>query len=158
MATSVDPEMGAAAPQPPGAAGGAGADGPPPASRAVRPLLRRLRGAPDWLVSCGVAVLAAAVCLVPRLQIRDFYYAGDQHDQFSPLWHLFGAQLRGRARRRRERVLVFVDQFEEVYTLATEVDRDAFLACLVGAADDASSPLRLVISIRHDYLDRVASR
>jgi WD40 repeat protein/serine/threonine protein kinase len=70
---------------------------------------------------------------------------------------LFGAELRARAQRRRERVLVFVDQFEEIYTLASEQDREAFLACLAGAADDASSPLRLVIAIRHDYLDRVAS-
>src|SRR5205814_1616686 len=41
--------------------------------------------------------------------------------------------------------------------LARESEREAFLACLAGAADDASSPLRVVISIRHDYLDRVAS-
>ena len=69
----------------------------------------------------------------------------------------FGVQLRARARRRLERVLLFVDQFEEVYTLAQEGEREAFLACLAGAADDASSPLRVVVSIRHDFLDRVAS-
>jgi WD40 repeat protein/serine/threonine protein kinase len=68
-----------------------------------------------------------------------------------------GAQVRSRARRRRERALLFVDQFEEVYTLAADGERDAFLACLAGAADDASSPLRVIISIRHDFLDRVAA-
>ena len=67
------------------------------------------------------------------------------------------SQMRARARRRRERSLLFVDQFEEVYTLAPEDEREAFLACLAGAADDASSPLRVVVSIRHDFLDRVAS-
>jgi len=69
----------------------------------------------------------------------------------------FGAELRARARRRRERVLLFVDQFEEGYTLAGEEERCAFLACLRGAADDASSPLRVILSIRHDFLDRVAA-
>jgi WD40 repeat protein/serine/threonine protein kinase len=69
----------------------------------------------------------------------------------------FGMQVRSRARRRLERVVLFVDQFEEVYTLAPEHERDAFLACLAGAADDASSPLRVIASIRHDFLDRVAA-
>ncbi|MEZ4307721.1 MAG: protein kinase [Polyangiaceae bacterium] len=70
---------------------------------------------------------------------------------------LLGVQVRGRARRRRERVLLFVDQFEEVYTLAGEAERDGFLACLAGAADDPSSPVRVLLSVRHDFLDRVAS-
>ncbi|MEZ4311544.1 MAG: protein kinase [Polyangiaceae bacterium] len=56
---------------------------------------------------------------------------------------LLGAQARDRARRRRERVLLFIDQFEEVYTLASDEERDAFLACLAGAADDPSSPVRI---------------
>lgn len=67
-----------------------------------------------------------------------------------------GVQVRARAKRRRERALLFVDQFEEVYTLASESEREAFLQCLVGVADDPSSPVRVVISIRHDFLDRVA--
>src|SRR6185503_16562469 len=68
---------------------------------------------------------------------------------------LLGAELRARARRRLERVFVFVDQFEEVYTLAPAEERDAFFACLSGVADDAGSPLRVVIAIRSDFLDRV---
>jgi WD40 repeat protein len=70
---------------------------------------------------------------------------------------LLGAEMRGRARRRRERALLFVDQFEEVYTLASEAEREAFFACLAGAADDPSSPLRVILSLRHDFLDRVAA-
>lgn len=67
-----------------------------------------------------------------------------------------GVQVRARAKRRRERALLFVDQFEEVYTLASEDERDAFLQCLVAVADDPSSPVRVLVSIRHDFLDRVA--
>lgn len=67
-----------------------------------------------------------------------------------------GAQLRARARRRRERALLFVDQFEEVYTLASADERLAFFAALSGVADDAASPLRVTVSVRCDFLDRVA--
>src|SRR5262249_18286478 len=69
---------------------------------------------------------------------------------------LLGAHLRGRARRRLKRVLLFVDQLEELYTLAEEPHRRAFLACIAGVADDAGSPLRVVLAIRSDFLDRLA--
>ncbi|UQA55368.1 WD40 repeat domain-containing serine/threonine protein kinase [Polyangium aurulentum] len=69
---------------------------------------------------------------------------------------LLGAQMRARARRRLSRILLFVDQLEEVYTLAPEDERAAFFACLGGAADDVGSPLRVVVAIRSDFLDRVA--
>ena len=55
------------------------------------------------------------------------------------------------------RVLLFVDQFEELYTLVDDPDvRRAYLACLQGAADDPLSPVRVVVSLRSDFLDRVA--
>ena len=65
--------------------------------------------------------------------------------------------LRARSRRRGSRILVFVDQFEELYTLGTDRDtRAAFVDCLEAVADDASSPLRVIVSVRADFLDRVA--
>ena len=68
-----------------------------------------------------------------------------------------GEVLRLRARRDNRRLLVFVDQFEELYTLVPSAeDRAAFTACLSAVADDATSPLRVVLSIRSDFLDRVA--
>nr|WP_236644077.1 protein kinase [Sorangium cellulosum] len=70
-----------------------------------------------------------------------------------------GARLRARCSRQgpRHRILLFVDQFEELYTLgASPEERRAFVACLEGVADDASSPLRVILAIRSDYLDRVA--
>ncbi len=70
---------------------------------------------------------------------------------------LFGTRLRSRARRRRSQILVFVDQFEELYTLVPDpAERAAFTACLVSAGDDPASPLRVVVSMRSDFLDRAA--
>ncbi len=67
-----------------------------------------------------------------------------------------GSVLRSRARRERRKILLFVDQFEELYTLVPDAsERLAFTACLSGVADDATSPLRVVLSIRSDFLDRV---
>ncbi|WP_224248433.1 serine/threonine protein kinase [Hyalangium gracile] len=69
---------------------------------------------------------------------------------------IVGSVLRGRARRQRQRILLFVDQFEELYTLVPDArERLAFTACLSGLADDATSPIRVVLSIRSDFLDRV---
>jgi hypothetical protein len=39
---------------------------------------------------------------------------------------------------------------------ADPAERAAFTACLSATADDATSPLRVVLSIRSDYLDRIA--
>ncbi len=69
---------------------------------------------------------------------------------------IFGAQLRARAGKKLRRMLVFVDQFEELYTLGANADeRGAFMRCLEGAADDAASSVRVVLAIRSDFLDRV---
>jgi len=69
----------------------------------------------------------------------------------------FGTRLRARARRRRTQILLFVDQFEELYTLVSDpLERIAFTACLASAGDDPASPLRVVVSMRSDFLDRAA--
>jgi serine/threonine protein kinase len=68
-----------------------------------------------------------------------------------------GARLRARATSKLRRILVFVDQLEELYTLGAPPDeRSAFLTCLAAVADDAISPLRVVVSMRSDFLDRMA--
>ncbi len=71
----------------------------------------------------------------------------------------FGTQLRARCKKhgQERRILLFVDQFEEIYTQGTAAsERAAFGACLEGAADDASSPVRVIVTIRSDFLDLVA--
>ncbi|MGI9063475.1 MAG: hypothetical protein ACR2FQ_06690 [Pseudonocardiaceae bacterium] len=55
---------------------------------------RRLRNAPEWVVAIAVAALSAAICVIPQWRGTFFYYVGDQHEQFLPLWHLFGERLR----------------------------------------------------------------
>jgi len=68
-----------------------------------------------------------------------------------------GATLRARARKTQTPFVLFVDQFEELYTLVPDrEERAAFIRCLLGAADDASSPLRVIVSMRSDLLDRAA--
>ncbi|HWB74657.1 MAG TPA: protein kinase [Nannocystaceae bacterium] len=70
---------------------------------------------------------------------------------------LLAARLRADAVGSHRRIVVFVDQLEELYTLgAPQEDRVAFLACLAAIADDASSPLRVLLSMRSDFLDRLA--
>jgi len=67
-----------------------------------------------------------------------------------------GALLRTRASASRSSVLLFVDQFEELYTLVPDVaERRAFTAALSAIADDTAAPLRVVVSMRSDFLDRV---
>ena len=52
-----------------------------------------------------------------------------------------GAALRSRARNRGQHILLFVDQFEELYTQVPDPrERLAFTACLAGVCDDADHP------------------
>jgi len=70
---------------------------------------------------------------------------------------LFGTLLRRAASRRNVRMMVVVDQLEELFTLCdSDRVRQAFLAAILAAADDPSSPVRVVLSMRADFLDRLA--
>jgi energy-coupling factor transporter ATP-binding protein EcfA2 len=67
-----------------------------------------------------------------------------------------GALLRERAHTIGGHILLFVDQLEELYTLVPDAAvRRAFTAVLAGVADDPDAPLRVVVSMRSDFLDRV---
>ncbi|MGY1637717.1 hypothetical protein ACI78V_13815 [Geodermatophilus sp. SYSU D00742] len=58
------------------------------------PAPRRRRRLPEWLVTLGVGAVVWALGVVPQWRGDFFYYVGDQHEQFAPLWHVFGQQLR----------------------------------------------------------------
>ncbi|HEY3427954.1 MAG TPA: BMP family ABC transporter substrate-binding protein, partial [Acidimicrobiia bacterium] len=51
-------------------------------------------------------------------------------------------------------LLLFVDQFEELFTHSTERERRSFLDSLVTAVTDTRSPLRVVLTLRADFYDR----
>jgi WD40 repeat protein/serine/threonine protein kinase len=61
------------------------------------------------------------------------------------------------AARERARVLLFVDQLEELFTMVDDgAVRAAYLEALFSGADDAEEPTRVVFAVRDDYLGRLA--
>src|SRR5262249_55574571 len=70
----------------------------------------------------------------------------------------FAALVRAAAARSAEGVLVVGDQLEELFTLCEDdAARQMFLRALLAAADDPGSPIRLVLAMRADFLDRLAN-
>ena len=56
------------------------------------------------------------------------------------------------------KVMLFVDQLEEVFTLVEHDDeRNAFIEAISTCADDALDPVRVVFTLRDDFLGRFAS-
>ena len=54
-------------------------------------------------------------------------------------------------------VLLFVDQLEELFTLVGEPERQRrFMQALCTAADDPAAPVRVVFTLREDFLSRAA--
>ncbi len=71
----------------------------------------------------------------------------------------FGELLRRQARREGRRLVIVVDQLEELFTLSEDTAaRELFVAALLAAADDPSVPVRVVLSMRADFLDRLADK
>ncbi|HEY1817815.1 MAG TPA: protein kinase [Kofleriaceae bacterium] len=69
---------------------------------------------------------------------------------------LLAARLATLARALDSRVLVAIDQFEEVFTqCASEQDRAAFLGALLSASDDPLDPVRVVFTVRDDFLGHI---
>lgn len=58
---------------------------------------------------------------------------------------------------RHSRVLLAIDQLEEVFTqCGSELERSRFLRMLLGAVDDPLDPVRVVFTVRDDFLGRIA--
>ncbi len=61
------------------------------------------------------------------------------------------------AERLGKTVVVFVDQFEETFSLARDVDgADAFARAVLGAADSPTGAIRVVVTLREDFVSRLA--
>ena len=100
-------------------------------------------------------LLALAAAISPPNVDRDYLHSVASRMYAEP--GFLGAVLRKRANDNEQKLLVFVDQFEELYTLCPDVRiRHSFVSSLRAAADDASSPVRVIISLRSDFLDRCA--
>ncbi|ATB29170.1 serine/threonine-protein kinase [Melittangium boletus] len=68
-----------------------------------------------------------------------------------------GQVLRALAQHHHHELLVFIDSFEELYARVPDVrERRAFTECLMGIADDTTSPLRVLLALRTDRMDAVS--
>lgn len=66
-------------------------------------------------------------------------------------------ELRELAELKQAKVLLFVDQMEEVFTMGEEpAVQELFLRSLAHAADDRDDPVRVVLALRHDFIDRLS--
>jgi serine/threonine protein kinase len=109
--------------------------------------------------------LAALATVVERLTTRPgnapHSMEGDEH--FGMMRRLraepgfFGVALRARATSAPANPLLYIDQIAELYTLVPDLEeRLLFTRALAAVADDTAAPVRVVVSMRSDFLDRVA--
>ncbi len=71
--------------------------------------------------------------------------------------HLLALHLQQLAERESSRVLLLVDQLEELYALVDDDGvRARFMAALCTAADDHLGPVRVIFTVRDDFLGRLA--
>ncbi|OJH41364.1 protein kinase domain-containing protein [Cystobacter ferrugineus] len=127
------------------------------------PTLKR-SGTPweTFVLRPGADPLAALAQVVEPLVGSSQSIEQDLQEQFQRVERLrlepgyVGRVLRDSARRQPRKILLVVDQLEELYTRVPDArERAAFTACLAGLADDATSPIRVVLCVRSNFLDRV---
>jgi WD40 repeat protein len=121
------------------------------------PSLRR-RGA--WTVVVlrpgprPLAALAEATCA-----LRDTDVSGRQAwlEELERAPGSLGVMCREYVARHGVGLLLVVDQLEEAVTLASDTQRVGLIRSLESVLDESSASLRVVVSLRQDFLDRVAA-
>ena len=77
--------------------------------------------------------------------------------QFRETPGLLNLELQKLAMEWNTRVLLYVDQMEELFTLVEDGEEQrAFLNAVSGAADDVDEPVRVIVTVRDDFLGRLA--
>ncbi|MFP6685068.1 MAG: serine/threonine-protein kinase, partial [Polyangiaceae bacterium] len=72
--------------------------------------------------------------------------------------HCLSLTLREMAETANTKVLLVVDQLEELFTLCEQPeDRERFVEALCVAADDRADPIRIIFTVRDDYLSRLTT-
>jgi len=115
-----------------------------------------LPGLPDGWQSVTVRPgPAPLVSLIARLSALDAAElpALSGHGNYSP--NALGSALRAAAARKRTTFVVVVDQLEELFTLCDDAgERERYAATLVGFARTPDDPVRVVLTLRDDFLLR----
>src|SRR5713226_6698268 len=126
-------------------------------------LLPRLRqgavaGSEQWvylgpMVPGTRALEALALTLAPRLPDRSLKsLREDLEDESARGLHLLATQL---VQAREQRVVLFVDQLEELFTqTSSEEERQQFIDLLVAAVTEPQGPVVIVLTLRADFYDR----
>jgi len=88
----------------------------------------------------------------------------DEHDavhlalELSERPRALSLRLRKLAEEQKARVLLFVDQLEELFTHnANAEEREQFLAAICSASDDEHDPVRVIYTVRGDFIDQLAA-
>jgi WD40 repeat protein len=122
-------------------------------------VIPRLREQGTWhviLLRPGAHPLAR---LAARLRVAEPH--ADEHvlaeEDLATTPSLLALSLQRQAEASGARLLLVVDQLEEVYSLVDDpAERRAFLEAIAAAADDPEGPVRVLVTLRDDFLGRVA--
>lgn len=97
-----------------------------------------------------------------RLAARDLgahtLLGNDDENALRTMPGLLGVRLRDLCRQAQAGLVLVVDQAEEIFAPDIEDhERQAFVAALLACADDPDTPLRLVLTLREDFLSRLTA-
>ena len=123
-----------------------------PGRRPLRTLARRVQLAWRGVVDLDRGSSTQAAGMGPTA--RD---AEDLANRLSSAPALLNMELQRLAEVARASVLLFVDQLEEVYGPDEPDSADAFVAAVCGAADDAALPVRVIFTLREEFISRLAA-